>query len=638
MRRLTPCFAILFLILAAVPAFAAGNGTVTLIQIGDLHGHLVPRPNVRSDSSGRLEGGLARLYTQIQEIRSRARDSLLINTGDTIQGSAETLFTRGQAMVDVLNRFGIDAFAPGNWDFLYGTQRFQELFCPASRKAPWHAVAANLYYDGAPYAAWSGQRVLPPYEIRPVGGLRIGILGFTTFRGIPILNSTTQGFKFTPGDAELAELIPVLREREKVDLVVMVSELGLADNIRLAESHPGVDVILSADMHEATIKPVVTKTGTIISEVGQDGTLLGELQLQVSNGKLSSWRWQAHVIDDRLAEDPGIAALVREVRKSFVSGPDFTPHINPFNGSVLKQPLDTVVGYTQVPLYRGNFSTEGMPGVIEGSSHDFLADAFRSMTGAEIGAIRGFRYGTHVAPGPITLADLYHFMPIGAQIAVGEIQGRQLKAQMENAADGSLNPDVSIWSGGWLFGYSGVRADLHPYHSAGSRFSNVQVFNRQNQAWMPLDPNVTYTYASYYYDVDPKLVNLTPANHIRVLKDDGGRPLDATEVVVRYLQSLPNRTVTPELNRIRLLDPLPPPLFGNPEIQPLKGLDAANAPLPAGGRPPLQPASSGSAASGLAAGGSTAGGGCVLAAGTRFDPTLLGLLALSVLYLSRRRR
>ena len=82
--------------------------------LGDVHGHLMPRPSLRSGSAAGMEGGLARMYTKISQIRAeRSKDkTLLLNTGDTIQGSVEALFTKRQALVDVLNRFAIDAYAP----------------------------------------------------------------------------------------------------------------------------------------------------------------------------------------------------------------------------------------------------------------------------------------------------------------------------------------------------------------------------------------------------------------------------------------------------------------------------------------------------------------------------------------------
>jgi len=552
----------------------AGSGELTLIHMGDLHGHLIPRPSFRD---ARMVGGLARMYTQIQQIRAREKNTLLVNGGDTIQGSAEVLFTRGQAIVDVLNRFGIDAFNPGNWDFVYGSRRFVQTFAGQAPKANWHAIAANLYYvtvDAEPqtyFPAVAGQRVLPPYLIRQFGELKVGILGLTTDRGLPAVGRTvTRGLAFSRGEAELGEFIPILRNVEKVDLLVVASELGLANNIRLAQQYPGIDIILSSDMHEETRKPVVTSTGTVVVEEGQDGTMLGELNLKVADGKLESWRWTAHTISDAIPEDPGIAEAVKQARKWFVGGPDFVEHVNPFNGARLTQPIDTVVGHTRIALNRAGHSDSEMPAVIEGSAHDFLTDAFRAISKADIGAIRGFRYGTQIRPGPIRLEDLYHFIPIGPEIGVVRIQGRWLKRQLENSAEGALDPNPANWTGGWLFGMSGLTMDLDPYQASGFRVSNIRIGGR------PLDPEAVYSYAGYWYADDPEEVNgcecpKLPGTFIRLVRGESGEILDATDIVARYLASLPEKSADPQLHRIRLLKPLPKPLYGFPELQPLHG-------------------------------------------------------------------
>src|SRR5437588_2723838 len=551
-----------------------GAAEITLIHMGDVHGHLLPRPSIRGETTAKTEGGLARMYTKIGEIRAaRTSDkTLLLNTGDTIQGSAEALFTRGQALVDVLNRFAIDAYAPGNWDWVYGVERAVELFGGPNAKAPWNALAANAYYEGEPYASKAGTRVLPPYIIREIGGVKIGILGFTTDRGPQVVGrGVTKGVRFTKGDAELKEFVKLLREQEKVALIVVMSELGLSNNIRLAEQTPGVDVILSSDMHEITREPVVTSTRTLIAEVGQDGQVVGELNLTVENGQLANWTWTLHRIDDRIRPDPNVAKLIADIRKPFLSGPGFTMWINPFNGTALTRPIDTVVGQTKVALHRMNFTHGTPPAVIEGSSHLFLADAFRHEAAADIAAIRGFRYGTVVRPGPITLEDLYHFIPIGPLIAKGTIKGKQLKNQIENSIDGSLNPDVSKWTGGWLFNFSGVRADIDPYAKAGERASNILVADRATNKWKPLDPEADYSYASYYYARDPDLINTVPASAITIVKDEQGRDLDAVDVVARYLAGLPQRTTAPKTGRLKLTKPIAAGSFGSPEIQPLRG-------------------------------------------------------------------
>ena len=563
------CF--LGLLIAPVPVSGA---EVTLIHMGDVHGHLMPRPSLRSGSAAGMEGGLARMYTKISQIRAeRSKDkTLLLNTGDTIQGSAEALFTKGQALVDVLNRFAIDAYAPGNWDWVYGVERALELFAGPAAKAPWNALAANAYFDGEPYADRAGSRVLPPYIIREIDGVKIGILGFTTDRGPQVVGrGVTKGVRFTKGDAELKEFVAVLREKEKVALIIMMSELGLSNNIRLAEQTPGIDVILSSDMHEITREPVVTSTKTVITEVGQDGQVIGELNLTVENGRLANWKWRLHNIDGRVRSNSDIAGLIADIRKPFVSGPNFAQQINPFNGTRLARPIDTVVGRTRETLHRMNDTTQAPAAVIEGSSHIFLTDAFRHQAAADIAAIRGFRYGTVVRPGPIKLEDLYHFIPIGPLIAKGTIKGKQLKNQIENSIDGSLNPDVSKWTGGWLFNFSGLRAEIDPYAKPGQRARNILVADGSTNAWKPLDLEADYTYASYYYARDPDLINTVPAQAISVVKDKEGRELDAVEVVVRYLASLPRRTTAPRTGRLKLVEPIPIASFGSPEIQPWRG-------------------------------------------------------------------
>jgi sulfur-oxidizing protein SoxB len=250
---------------------------------------------------------------------------------------------------------------------------------------------------------------------------------------------------------------------------------------------------------------------------------------------------------------------------------------NPFNGSLLKRPIDTVVGYSTVPLLRERFTDAALPGVTGGSSHYMLSDAFRDALGADVGAIRGFRYGTQIPAGSgIRYEDLYHYIPIGPQLAEAAVTGAQIKSQIEAAADGSLNPDVTKWTGGWLFAFSdSLHMDLDPYAAAGQRASNVRIGGK------PLDPAGNYRYASYWYATDPCSVNSIPVagctvadaapSNIRILRDADGSPLDAVEAVARYIEKAPNKTVNPPLDRVRLVRPLPPPRFGFPEVQPLRG-------------------------------------------------------------------
>lgn len=559
------------------PVLAGGGGEITLIHMGDLHGHLVPRTHQREGdpAKGQMMGGLAYLYSQIKAIREAHQHTLLFNTGDTLQGGAEVLFTRGQVMVDLLNRFGIDYFAAGNWDYLYGTERFRELFAGDSPLANWNLLAANLYYStlyefpASPYPELAGQRVAKPYEVREVGGLRIGILGLTADRGPQAISPrVTEGFTLTPGEIELREGISLLREREKVDLLILISERGLAPNLELVETYPGVDVVLSSDMHEETSRILRAESGTLLVEEGEDGTLLGELTLKVADGKVVDHRWTMHRIGPGFQEaDPEIAALIEQARRPFLAGADFRPHVNPISGAVLRTPIDSVIGFTEKALHRSNFSdAQSMPAVVEGSSHDFLADAFRFACQSDLGEIRGFRYGTHVAPGPIRLEDIYHFIPIGPQIACGLVSGDEVRLMLERDADRVFSPYVGWWGGGWMTGFSGLTYDLDPGNELGLRISNLKVNG------LPIDLQRYYRLAGYWYVDEPGKINRERAIEIRTLRDEDGGIVDATGVVAWYLQSLPNQTVDPELNRVRLRSPLPQPIGPSQEIQPLRGV------------------------------------------------------------------
>lgn len=537
-----------------------------LLHMGDIHGHLVPRPHLRGDGDGRLQGGLARLYTLVQRLRGEVPGTLLFNTGDTVQGSAEALFTQGQALVDVLDRFGIDAFAPGNWDYLYGKARFLEHFGRGSdgrEGCRWGAVAANVY------DAQSGERLLPAYRMLDVQGQRIAVLGLSSERAINALGPwVTEGIRFTRDAAEIGPVLDTVRTHEAPDLIVLLSEFGLAKNVLIAERHPELSIILSSDMHEETREPVVTREGVLVSEVGQDGTRLGRFDLVVAEGRVRDWQYRLHVIDDSLAEDADIAAHIELVRRPFVSGPGFRPHVDPISGATLDTPIDTIVGQACVDLHRSGFAHEAVPAALHGTSSQYLAEAFRRQGRADVGHMRGFRYGTHVATGPIRLEDLYHYMPIGPQVATGTSTGEAVLADLERSADGVFNPDPFAWTGGWLDAYAGLRFDIDPAGEKNARIANVRIQRFGQEDWDVLEPHARYRIAGYWYARSPGKIGSLDVDAPEVLQGQGGAVRDACAVVVDDLREAPAR---PDMSGVHARAPLPASQYGNPEIQPLRG-------------------------------------------------------------------
>ena len=158
-----------------------------------------------------------------------------------------------------------------------------------------------------------------------------------------------------------------------------------------------------------------------------------------------------------------------------------------------------------------------------------------------------------------------------ARLTSGTISGQQLKHQLEAGADGALSPQVNTWSGSWIFGYSGVKYDLDAYKPKGSRVSNITVQRWGTKMYAPLDLSAHYSIAGFYYAQLPEEVGgFTPKpGTIRVHTRANKEVLDGTDVVVNYLKT---HVANPAINRVKLLFPLPEPAFGNPEIQPLRGV------------------------------------------------------------------
>ncbi len=588
-QKVTSTLSVLLLVALTVPALAGGKDddeneqehenedqrgvkVITMMEIGDHHGTMVPRPNLRrGDSAEFHESGLAKEAYIIKQIRKGNPQALLFNSGDTIQGSAEVLYTSGQAIVDVLDTFGINGYAPGNWDWLYGKDRAVELF-GAGR---WGVMAANAY------DADTGERLFPAYRVYKVKGVKIGVIGMTAERGLPAVPTANVGILFTDGVAELQEAIDDLRNQEKVDIVVLLSELGLAKNTLLVDQFPGVDVVFSSDMHEETPELVVTPVNKVLAaEIGWGGSRIAKLDLLVKKSKEKSedgkkkfeivgHNYEFIAIEDQ-PEDRRTKRLVAKARAPFLSGPQFQSHVNPISGHVLDTPIDTVVGLAGRDLFRGNFANgitppSTIPGVLEGTSHAFITDAFRQQGGTEIGTIRGFRYGTYVRPGEITLGDLYTYLNAGAKLATGDVTGEQIKTALEGTIRGSLDSDPFDWGGGWLFGFSGVTYDVDPNAPFGSRAVNAQV-NGQ-----PLDPNQTYSITGYFFDLVPDRIGaFRSVQNVSVITKADGSVKDPTEVVADYLQV--TGVANPQMGRTELLGSFPPPVFENPEIQPLRGV------------------------------------------------------------------
>lgn len=505
---------------------------ITLIHMGDVHGHLYPRPNVRSDGIGRMEGGLARLKTKIDQIRSSEPYNLLINTGDTTQGSGEALYTRGKALVDVLDLFKIDVFAPGNWDFVYGKDRFVEHFAiPATATTPvkskrWGALAGNVYNDtNANGKVDAGETsVLPGTLFKMLNGVKVGVIGCTTNRGPQAVgNWVNDGLAYTDCANEVKASAAAFRSPTRpssgtgdpggaVDIIVLASEIEIGRNIQLlkeldATNH--VDVVLNSDMHEELPSPLIVTTAagftSRILEQGMDGTAVGKLELEIKPSNLVGQKivdaeYRFYRIDDSLSENSTVKSKVAAVSKPYLKAGYVKPasctsssiYWNMFSETCLHGPLDVQVGVADIALHRSNFDDEPVPAALEGTSHNWIADAIRWWARSDAATVRGFRYGTTVKGGSITRNDLFHFVPIGPRVAkVSRITAVQLRNQVDNSSRSTFGSDPAIdWRGGWLFAYSADDFSL--------KFDPYSVSSASNPVdWNATNGNAYYNPATY---------------------------------------------------------------------------------------------------------------------------------------------
>ncbi len=470
---------------------------VTILFAADLHAQLQPHPELfwQGDEQ-RVEeaGGFARLASVVHEIRQTRRgDVLVIDGGDTLQGSAEAALTQGSAIVPALNGIGFDVGVPGNWEVAFGPSALR------ARAAEIHhpLVAANVW-DKA-----SGERLFAPWVIREVGGVKIGVIGYTDpdvpFRQPP---AYSEGLRYE-GEDELAELVKTVRG-QGAEIVILASHVGLHKAVELTDRLPGIDLHLSADTHERTYQPI-DRGGVWVVEPGSFGSFLGRLDLWVEDGRIADKRWELiELTASRFPdEDPTVRALVESSLRD------------------MREELDRPVGSTS--SYLGRYS------VVETSLDNLLSDALRTATGTEIALSNGFRFGTPLLPGPILERNLWDFYPISTPLMTGVLSGRQLRDFWEQELENVFSPDLSSRFGGWLPRPSGmsVRFDLHAAKS--QRVREILVGGE------PLDDERDYRVTACMRDGDAPdtLCRIPRARDVEVLD------FDAHEAVRRYLKNHP---------------------------------------------------------------------------------------------------
>ncbi|HYM29910.1 MAG TPA: thiosulfohydrolase SoxB [Candidatus Cybelea sp.] len=446
---------------------------------------------------GRI-GGLDRIARLVKAIRAERAATLLLDGGDTWQGSYVSLQERGGDMVRVMNALGVDAMT-AHWEFTYGADRVKEL----QAKLAFPFLAGNIKD-----ATW-GDPVFDSTKVFERGGLRIAVIG-QAFPYTPIANPSWMIPDWTFGidDEGLQKHVTAAR-RDGADLVVLLSHNGYDVDVKQASRVKGIDVILGGHTHDAI--PAPTKVGdTLIIASGSHGKFLSRLDLEVKGKRIVRYGYRLiPILSDAIEPDAETAKLVAEVR---------APHA---------AKMDRVLGRTDSLLFRrGNFN---------GTFDDLICQALLSERDAEIALSPGFRFGATLLPGQdIRVEDLYSQTAITYPAAYRtEMTGARLKEVLEDVADNLFNPDPYYQQGGDMVRVAGMRYAIDVRQRAGRRISDM----RLSRTGKPIDPAKSYIVAGWasvnrdtegppIHDVvgrhieNQRVIRIAPSHNVRVLGAD----------------------------------------------------------------------------------------------------------------------
>ena len=419
-------------------------------------------------------GGFAHLATLIKRIRALRPHSLLLDGGDTLQGSATALWTQGRDMIGASKLLGVDIMT-GHWEFTYGMDRVRAIIDgeldPIEFLAQNVVLTEDAAFDDKPaYDPESGQ-VFKPYTLRELNGVRVGIIG-QAFPYTSLANPRymVEDWSFGIRDDQCQFMVDALRD-QGAELVVVLSHNGMDVDLKMAQRVSGIDVILGGHTHDGVPVPEIVNSPsgrTLVVNSGSNGKFLSVMDLDVRHGHLVDYRFRMlPVFSNFLPADSEMAAYVDGVRAPYVDQ------------------LTQVMASTEVTLYRrGNFG---------GTFDQVILDALLKVRGADIAFSPGFRWGTSLLPGDsITYEHVMDQTAITyAKSTLNEMTGEMIHQLLEGIADNLFNPDPYYQMGGDMVRVGGLTYTIDPAATIGRRISQLEF------AGKPLDAAKTYRVAGW---------------------------------------------------------------------------------------------------------------------------------------------
>ena len=408
---------------------------------------------------GRL-GGLDRTATLVKAIRGERGDDkvLLLDGGDTWQGSYTSLKTDGQDMVDCMKLLKPDAMV-GHWEFTFGEDRVLELI----EDMGYPFLASNIFD-----VEWD-EPVFEHTAFFEKGGHKVAVIG-QAMPYTPIANPRWMipNWSFGIRPEAIQENVDAARDAG-AEAVVLLSHNGFDVDQKLATVIDGIDVILTGHTHDAV--PEAIRIGdTLVLSSGSHGKYLGRVDLEISGGKVvDASSTLIPVFSDVIEPDAEMAAKIAEVRAPY------------------EAECSRVIGRTDGLLYRrGNFN---------GTWDDLICQGMIEERDAELSFSPGFRWGTTLLPGDdITIDDLYNQTSMTyPSVYRLEFSGKQIKDILEDVCDNLFNKDPFFQQGGDMVRVGGMGYRCEPKQSIGHRISDMTLL----KSGEPIDPARNYVVAGW---------------------------------------------------------------------------------------------------------------------------------------------
>lgn len=425
-------------------------------------------------------GGFAHLATLVKRIRAEhgQERTLLLDGGDTWQGSGTAYWTRGKDMVGACNQLGVDVMT-GHWEFTYLDQEvidnvkaFKGEFVAQNVRVKDDSIFDYPFEDYEDFNE-STLHAFKPYTIREMGGVRVAVIG-QAFPYTPIANPSRFIPHWTFGirDAEMQKIVNQVRETEKPDVVAVISHNGMDVDVKMASVVSGIDVILGGHTHDGMPGALeVANPGgkTLVTNAGSNGKFLGVMQLDVRDGKVRDYQYRlVPVFSNMIEPDKEMQAYIDQVRAPYLD--------------TLREELAVA---DEVLYRRGNFN---------GTFDQIICDAQRVIGDAQISLSPGFRWGTTVLPGQaITMEHVLDQTCITyPETYVQEMTGEQIKLILEDVADNLFNKDPYYQQGGDMVRVGGLDYAIDPNGTVGKRVTEMRLDNGT-----AIEANKTYKVAGW---------------------------------------------------------------------------------------------------------------------------------------------